>query len=343
MNAKKKIINSNNKKSKNKIQRNFFTVIIPCVSHSYLLDKCLHYLNKQFFKNFEVIIISENNITISKKYFFDLTIIKNFFLLPGEKRNFAALSAKGEYLAFIDDDAYPDKNWLKNAFNFLISKKYNICLGGPGMLPKDSTFFEKSVSLFFISKIFHSDSERYFENKQMNNKIVYDWPSFNFFISRNFFLKIRGFDNRFWPGEDSKLCEKINKTKGVIYYLSNVKVFHHPRVSFFKFIKQIFRYGYHRGKFFKFGDSNSRNLKYTIPSIFLLFHFTFLINKFFFLLIMSFYIFLLIIDIFIIKIKKINIFHIVISRFLIYFAHIIYGIGFLRGIISKRYKASLYR
>ena len=35
-----------------------------------------------------------------------------------------------------------------------------------------------------------------------------DWPSVNFIISKKFFEDLKGFDEIYWPGEDSKLCDQ---------------------------------------------------------------------------------------------------------------------------------------
>ena len=94
-----------------------FSIIIPVIRKNNFLMENLNSLNKQIFKNFEVILISVNNINIDiTSYEFEISIFKKVNILtPGEKRNFGAKIANGEFLAFIDDDAYPDQNWLQNA------------------------------------------------------------------------------------------------------------------------------------------------------------------------------------------------------------------------------------
>src|SRR3989344_66492 len=59
-----------------------------------------------------------------------------------ENRNNGVKKAKGEIIAFIDDDAAVDKNWLKNAEE-LFKKHDADILGGPQLTPKDDKFFAK--------------------------------------------------------------------------------------------------------------------------------------------------------------------------------------------------------
>src|SRR3989344_8647399 len=68
------------------------------------------------YDNFEVIVVSDKKVKLPK-------LSKSSRLLlthknatgPAEKRDLAIKKAKGEICAFIDDDAYPDQEWLKNA------------------------------------------------------------------------------------------------------------------------------------------------------------------------------------------------------------------------------------
>jgi GT2 family glycosyltransferase len=325
----------------------FFSIIIPCVENSKFLYKNLRSLEKQTFNKFEVIIISENKFSnIIKKKFFKIKFLKcRNVLTPGAKRNFAAKISRGKYLAFIDDDAYADKNWLMNAYKFFqIQDNYKICLGGPGLMPEDNNFLGRCLYIFFKSKYFHSDNLRYFCEKSKNNTEVLDWPSVNFFISKFFFKKINGFDENVWPGEDSKLCNKIMKNKGKIIYKSDLIVFHYSRSTIYKHVKQIFRYGMHRGLFFKQMDKNSFNLKYIIPSIFLLSHVALIINiNFFLYFVLIPYLILNIFDLIENIRAEIPFLSNILGRPIIYLSHLSYGIGFIFGLAKLKYKINLYR
>ncbi len=324
----------------------FFSVIIPSLNINKDLKKTLNNLSNQNFKKFEVIIVSENNFRDELKDY-DLNI--NFIfdqkiLNPGEKRNLGSKKSVGKYLAFIDDDAYPAPTWLNEAFGYLKNNENEkICLGGPGINPIDNNIFSESVNLFFTSSLFHSDNYRYKKILNLDNKEMQDWPSVNFIINKDYYENLGGFNIKYWPGEDSKLCKKVLDTGGKILYKPNMFVFHHNRANITKHIKQIFRYGLHRGIFFKNMDNNSFKIKYLIPSLFLISHLSFFISENIFYYIISFYFSILLLESFLIKnvLKILPAF--VISRFIVYLSHISYGLGFLVGIFNKNYKPNLYR
>ena len=219
-----------------------FSIIVPFQVSSPSLIKLMNSLDTQYFKDFELILIPDNKFYIDLSNFsFPVNVIYNDSL-PSKKRNLAAKISKGEYLVFIDDDAFPEKLWLYNANQILNKNKY-ISIGGPGIAPTKLNFFQKSVIFFLTNRFLNLYGNRYSSN--FKKKKVTDWPSVNLFVKKTIFSKIGGFDINFWPGEDSILCNEINKYGEIIYEPSLI-VYHSPRENLFKFSKQIYRYGFHR-------------------------------------------------------------------------------------------------
>src|SRR3989344_2897047 len=53
---------------------------------------------------------------------------------PAEKRDIGIVRARGEFIAFLDDDSYPERDWLKKAIEVMrTSGAANVC--GPGLTP----------------------------------------------------------------------------------------------------------------------------------------------------------------------------------------------------------------
>jgi hypothetical protein len=81
---------------------------------------------------------------------------------------------------------------------------------------------------------------------------------------------VGGFPIEFWPGEDTKLCLDLTEKLGSgIMYDPNLIVFHHRR-GLFAQLKQVSRYGRHRGQFARIFPKTSRLPGYFIPSVFTL-------------------------------------------------------------------------
>ncbi|MBU2028441.1 glycosyltransferase, partial [Patescibacteria group bacterium] len=91
-----------------------FSIIIPVQKiNDYIQETCGKLANLKN-KNFEILIFPDeaegNNLEWEKKL--NAGIIPTGKVSPAIKRDLALKYAQGEYLAFIDDDAYPDEKWL---------------------------------------------------------------------------------------------------------------------------------------------------------------------------------------------------------------------------------------
>ncbi|MDI6605593.1 MAG: glycosyltransferase, partial [Candidatus Omnitrophota bacterium] len=197
-----------------------------------------------------------------------LRIIPTGPVNPAQKRDIAIEHAKGEILGFIDDDAYPAKDWLNKAMdNF---KDSNIAAaGGPAVTPPGDTFRQRASGLVYSSPIVSAKfTYRYLPKK---GRYVDDYPSCNFLVRKSIMQQLGGFDTKFWPGEDTKLCLEITKKlRQKIIYDPGALVYHHRRPLFAGHLRQVASYALHRGYFARRYPETSRRSSYFIPSLFLL-------------------------------------------------------------------------
>ncbi len=258
------------------MKQSFVSVIIPLLKLSdTLIEESLPAFDQQTLKHFEVIMLPNESSSIDKellrKYKFLRIIPTKNITRPALKRDIGAENAKGDILAFIDDDAYPQNGWLKNAVH-IFNKKNVAAVCGPGIIPKNAPLWEKIFDEVLKTKM-GSGGFAYRFVKQPA-RYVDDYPSMNFLIKKSVFNTLGGFNNDFWPGEDSKLCEDIVYKLGEkIYYDPTVTIYHHRRNDLKGYLRQHGNYGFHRGAFFAHGDKNSRRITYLIPTFFLLYIF----------------------------------------------------------------------
>ena len=104
--------------------RDLVNIIIPAVKVDEEVLKCLQEINKIKYKNFFVTLVLD--LVPSKKLpklKYKINKIVSGKINMSKKRNIAAKKFKSKFLAFIDSDAYPNKNWLKIAAKYLKKKK----------------------------------------------------------------------------------------------------------------------------------------------------------------------------------------------------------------------------
>ena len=239
------------------------SVIIPL----YVIDdrffEDLKKYDKLNYSNFEIIVVCDKKVTLPK-------LKKNIKLIlthkresgPAEKRDLALKYAKGKICAFIDDDAYPDSNWLKNAaWEFKDSEISAV--GGPGLTPPEDGFWEQTTGLVY-SSIFCGGLAQYRFVKG-KRKFVVDYPAYNLLVRTDLLKKVGGYGSYFYGGEDTFLCLKLIKAGYKILYSPKVVVYHHRRPLFIDYLKQIANVGKHRGYFAKRFPETSAYFWYFIP------------------------------------------------------------------------------
>ena len=212
-------------------------IIIPAIKIDEELLTCLKEINKINYSNFFVTIVldyDEYSYLPKFKYKIHKLIVGKINM--SKKRNLAAKKFKSKYIAFIDSDAYPNKNWLKLAVKYLKQKKGDI-VGGPSLPFSDQNYSEK---ICYLSKrsLFVTGYLNFRKYKAKSRHC--DWlESCNLIMEKKFFLKHKGMDENRYTGEDKEFFERVRKKN------PNIKVFytpdlyiHHRERRFFGFLLQ---------------------------------------------------------------------------------------------------------
>jgi len=100
------------------------------------------------------------------------------------------------------------------------------------------------------------------------SRIVDDYPSSNLIIKKSIFNEIGGYNCKYWPGEDTKLCHDISYVlEEKLLYHPSIKVYHQKRNFPKQHLTQLNRYATHRGFYVKYLPRTSRLPIYFIPSL----------------------------------------------------------------------------
>ena len=249
------------------------SVVVACPNGSWMLDECLAALERQTYRNFEVIVLpdalpeggatSVSSVAVSAS----VVTVPTGKVRPAEKRNIGIRLARGEIVAFIDDDSYPDARWLESAVKYFGEPTIG-ALGGPGVTPPNDGFWAKCGGRVY-ENVFVSGNYRYRYLGGRVRKDIDDYPSCNLFVRKDVLDRIGGYRTDFWPGEDTLLCEDIvRKAKKRIVYDPWTLVYHHRRPLFAAHLRQLGRYGFHRGYFVKRFPATSCRFSYFVPTLF---------------------------------------------------------------------------
>ena len=230
------------------------------------LEKCLAKIAELDYDNYEVILLPDGPMEHAGA---GIRVIPTGPVGPPRKRDIGARESRGDILAFIDDDAYPQADWLTNAMRAFNDDSI-AAIGGPASTPSTDDFWERAGGRVLSCWMVGGVHLYRFIPKMI--KEVDDYPTSNLIVRKYDFDAVGGFDTPFWPGEDTVLCVKITKELGKkIVYDPDVQVWHHRRPLFHAHWRQVANYGAHRGYFVKKFPQTSRRFNYFLPSLWTLF------------------------------------------------------------------------
>lgn len=184
--------------------------------------------------------------------------------LPAAKRDMALAFATGEIVAFLDDDAFPRQDWLQNAAPHF-SNPAVAAVAGPAVTPPDDSQMAQASGIVYASPL--GGGSLTYRYRPQAAREVDDYPTCNLLVRKSILATLGGFNTRFWPGEDTKLCLEITKVLGKkILYVPEVLVYHRRRALFGPHLHQVKSYSLHRGYFVKRYPSTSLRLSYFLPT-----------------------------------------------------------------------------
>jgi hypothetical protein len=175
----------------------------------------------------------------------------------GRKRQLGLERARGEYVALVDDDAYPHASWLRIA-----------AVAGPTLTPSDDTELELLGGRVYASPLVSGPARWRYE--MVDARDVDDAPSVNLIIRRAEAEAV-GFDSEDKWGEDTLFCEGLLQRGGRIRYDPAVVVYHSRRPLWKPHLRQLYRWSRHRSNYARTVGGNSLQPAYFAPSALLLF------------------------------------------------------------------------
>lgn len=240
------------------------SIVIAYPAPSTYLDEALAGIAHQTYDHYEVILLP--NDASGRTWPAGIREIPTGPIRPAEKRNIGVEHSKGTIIAFLDDDAAPLEDWLKQAvLNFTVENV--AAVGGPASTPPNDPYLAELSGEVYANRLVSGPYRYRYEMGLFQD--VEDYPSCNLLVRNDVMKKLGGFRTDFWPGEDTYLCLDIIKKLGMrIVYDPRVAVYHHRRKLFLPHLRQIGRYAMHRGYFAKKFPETSRKISYMIPSFF---------------------------------------------------------------------------
>jgi glycosyltransferase involved in cell wall biosynthesis len=244
------------------------SVIVPLHRDTLAFRRCVRAVRSLPGDDYELIVVSDSPVDGLPEDVRLVTTGAETDTSPAEKRDAAVAVAAGQVLAFLDDDAYPARDWLERALERFEDPSI-AAVGGPGITPPKSPFRERASGAFYES-LFGSGGLRARFRPSGPTRPVDDWPAYNLLIRREALARVGGWGSSFYGGEDTKVCLALRDAGFAIVYDPAVLVYHHRRPIFAAHLKQVGNVGRHRGYFVRKFPGTSARPTYFLPAVALL-------------------------------------------------------------------------
>lgn len=235
------------------------SIVVPCMEIDEYTRDCVRRCRELDYSNLEILVLPDGD----EEDLDGAEVIPTGPVSPGAKRNVGVKTANSGICAFIDSDAYPRKDWLYNASKYFSNLEV-AAVGGPGLTPGEDDLMQRAGGYILSSFMVGGLSRRY---RTVGNFESDDIHSCNFIARKSVLEEVGGWNEKYWPGEDTLLSlALVNSCKKMIE-ASDVVVYHHRRPLFRRHLRQVWRFGLHRGFFAKKFPGNSRRFTYFLPSL----------------------------------------------------------------------------
>lgn len=189
----------------------FFSIVIPSYNRSAQIGTVLNSLIKQSFGEFEIIIVDDGSIDITKEIVSDFSKSYSFIRYVYQEnkgvcsaRNTGAKIAQGAYLIFLDSDDDVEINWLYDFYELLKNNNYDI--GFCNMKEINANQIVKRV-----------DAYNPYKNQNKRGKYIAGM----FAIKTYLFKEVGMYDEQIKYGENTELGIRLRMKNSSMGFVSN--------------------------------------------------------------------------------------------------------------------------
>lgn len=215
------------------------SVIIPVLNQEKKIEQCLEAVFAQSLQPYEVIVVDGHSTdgTVEKAQRFPVKIFYQEYGAAGAARQIGVEKAEGEYLAFIDSDCIPDKNWLKTLTSEF---EDDIVAVGGGMKNIGTGLWNNSINLSLSNFLGNANQLQaaIFREK----RLVKELGLFNSIYRKKYILEVGGFNIHLAGADETELNKRISK-KGKLLYTPDTVVLHDHGRGLREFAQNMYRYG----------------------------------------------------------------------------------------------------
>ena len=214
----------------------FMSVVVCTFNGSATLAPCLEALSRQSRTDYEVIVIDDGSTDTVPD------IVRSFPQVRYQRQEHGGLSvarslgaslARGDIIAYTDDDCMPDEDWLQRLAAAFDDPQWTAA-GGPNIPPPARTAVESLVAAAPGGP----------SHVLLNDEEAEHLPGCNLAIRKTALEGIGGFHPDFTTaGDDVDICWRLRDAGGRLRFVPGAMVWHHRRLTVAAYLRQQRGYG----------------------------------------------------------------------------------------------------
>jgi GT2 family glycosyltransferase len=211
------------------------SVVVCTYNGARTIRDCLDALSRLDYPDYEVIVVDDGSSdatgVIARQY--DCRLIQTENRGLANARNTGLAAATGEIIAYLDDDAYPDSDWLTYLAATFLRTGY-AGVGGPNIAPPGDGPIAECVARAPGGPVHVLVTDREAEHI----------PGCNMAFRKSCLEAIGGFDPQFrTAGDDVDVCWRLQERGWTLGFHPAAMVWHHRRNSLRTYWRQQIGYG----------------------------------------------------------------------------------------------------
>lgn len=206
------------------------------------IEECLHSLKGQSYTDYEIVLVDNGSTDGSLEYVKEnfppvhvVPLDRNYGFAEGNNRG--VVHARGDLLAFLNNDTRVEKQWLSELVNAVESDpKIGIC-GSKMLMYYRPKFINSAGQVFsYVSGYFWNRGEYELDSGQYEEtEEVVSVCAGAMMVRKDVFLELGGFDPAFYANyEDIDICLKVWISGRKVLYVPSSVVYHKVGASFRK-------------------------------------------------------------------------------------------------------------
>ena len=256
---------------------------------------------------------------------------------PSVQRNAAIRAARNDLIYFLDDDSVPPPDNLRRAADVFTDAQVKM-LGGPNLCPPEAPFLEHVFALVQSSHLaFFSSAARYASLGARRETSEKELILCNLLARKQDLLELGGFNEALYPNEENALMDDLQKRGGKLIYDPQLIVYRRPRGTFRSFCKMLLNYGRGRAEQVRLHPT-LRSAPNFAPPLFVLYLLATPFLGIFFGMIgiwpLLAYLLMVLLQAIVLSFRG-GIAQSICAIPLIILVHVLYGVGFWRGLFTK--------